>query len=188
MVSEIENVQTGIATEDYKYGFAMPENYVFKSRKGLDESVVREISEMKGEPDWMTRFRLRALKLFQDKPMPQWGGNLNNIDFSDIYYYVKASDRNSNSWDDVPAEVKNTFDRLGIPEAEKKYLAGVGAQYESEVVYHQVNEKLEAQGVIFTDMDTALRRSEERRVGKECRSRWWGDGSKKNKEQTTHDR
>jgi len=94
MVSEIENVQTGLATEDYKYGFSMPENYFFKSRKGLDETVVREISAMKSEPDWMTRFRLRALKLFQDKPMPQWGGQLNNIDFNDIFYYVKASDRN----------------------------------------------------------------------------------------------
>jgi Fe-S cluster assembly protein SufB len=157
MVSEVENVQTGIATEEYKYGFAMPENYVFKSRKGLDESVVREISAMKGEPDWMTRFRVRALKLFQEKPMPQWGGNLNNIDFDDIYYYVKASDRNANSWNDVPAEVKNTFDRLGIPEAEKKYLAGVGAQYESEVVYHSLREDLERKGVIFVDMDTAVR-------------------------------
>src|SRR4029453_13632186 len=120
MVSEIDNVQTGLATEDYKYGFSMPENYVFKSRKGLDESVVREISAMKGEPDWMTRFRLRSLKLFQEKPMPQWGGNLNNIDFNDIFYYVKASDRNSNSWDDVPSEGKNTFDRLGTPGAGKK--------------------------------------------------------------------
>jgi Fe-S cluster assembly protein SufB len=156
MVSEVENVQTGIATEEYKYGFSMPENYVFKSRKGLDDTVVREISAMKGEPDWMTRFRLRALKLFQEKPMPQWGGNLNNIDFSDIYYYVKASDRNSTSWNDVPTEVKNTFDRLGIPEAEKKFLAGVGAQYESETIYHKLREDLSKQGVIFLDTGAAL--------------------------------
>jgi Fe-S cluster assembly protein SufB len=144
-------------TEGYRYGFAMPENYVFKSRKGLDESVVREISYIKGEPDWMTRFRVRALKLFESKPMPQWGGWLNDIDFSDIYYYVRATDRSQTSWDEVPEEVKNTFDRLGIPEAEKKYLAGVGAQYESEVVYHSLREDLEKMGVIFTDMDTAVR-------------------------------
>ncbi|HYP40031.1 MAG TPA: Fe-S cluster assembly protein SufB, partial [Chloroflexia bacterium] len=111
----------------------------------------------KSEPEWMTKFRLRSLKQFEQKPMPQWGGQLNNIDFNDIFYYVKASDTNSTSWDDVPAEVKNTFDRLGIPEAEKKYLAGVGAQYESEVVYHSLREDLEKLGVIFTDMDTAVR-------------------------------
>jgi Fe-S cluster assembly protein SufB len=119
--------------------------------------VVREISAMKSEPEWMTRFRLRALKLFEQKPMPQWGGDLNHIDFSDIFYYVRASDRNSTSWDDVPSEVKSTFDRLGIPEAEKKYLAGVGAQYESEVVYHSLREDLQKLGVIFVDMDTAVR-------------------------------
>src|SRR5260370_40319115 len=109
---------------------------------------------MKGEPDWMTRFRMRALKLFQEKPMPQWGGNLNNIDFSDIYYYVKASDRNSTSWNDVPAEVKSTFDRLGIPEAEKKYLAGVGARYGSEGVYHSLSGGLTNLGMILVDMRT----------------------------------
>src|SRR5207237_5977121 len=106
---------------------------------------------------WMTRFRLRALRLYEQKPMPQWGGALDGIDFGDIYYYVKASEKNSGSWDDVPSEVKDTFDRLGIPEAEKKYLAGVGAQYESEVVYHSLREDLEKQGVIFTDMDSAVR-------------------------------
>src|SRR5688572_11828535 len=145
------NTQNDIGTEGYRYGFSMPENYIFKSRKGIDESVVREISYIKGEPDWMTRFRVRALKLFESKPMPQWGGWLNDIDFSDIYYYVRATDRSETSWDEVPAEVKNTFDRLGIPEAEKKYLAGVGAQYESEVVYHSLREDLSKLGVIFTD-------------------------------------
>jgi Fe-S cluster assembly protein SufB len=157
MVADIKTTQKQSGTEGYRYGFSMPENYVFKSRKGLDESVVREISYIKGEPEWMTRFRVRALKLFESKPMPQWGGWLNDIDFSDIFYYVRATDRSENSWDDVPEEVKNTFDRLGIPEAEKKYLAGVGAQYESEVVYHSLREDLEKLGVIFTDMDTAVR-------------------------------
>jgi Fe-S cluster assembly protein SufB len=157
MVSETETIQTAHGSDEYRYGFAMPENYFFRSRKGLDETVVREISAMKSEPQWMTNFRLRALKLFEAKPMPQWGGKLNDINFDDIFYYVKASDRNSTSWEDVPNEVRDTFDRLGIPEAEKKYLAGVGAQYESEVVYHSLREDLEKLGVIFMDMDTALR-------------------------------
>lgn len=144
-------------SDEYRYGFSMPENYTFKSRKGLDENVVREISALKNEPAWMTNFRVRALKIFNSKPMPQWGGWLNDIDFSDIYYFVRASDRQGNTWEDVPAEVKDTFDRLGIPEAEKKYLAGVGAQYESEMVYHSLHADLAAQGVIFADMDTAVR-------------------------------
>ncbi len=156
MVANSEKVEVGLATEDYRYGFSEPENYVFKSRKGLDEDIVREISHMKSEPEWMTKFRLRALKQFYSKPTPTWGGLL-DIDYNDIYYYVKASDKNSASWDDVPVEVKNTFDKLGIPEAEKKYLAGVGAQYESEVIYHSLREDLEKLGVIFTDMDTAVR-------------------------------
>ncbi len=157
MVSETQSTHAQLGSDDYRYGFSVPENYVFKSRKGIDEKIVREISAMKGEPEWMTKFRLRSLKQFEAKPMPQWGGWLNDIDFSDIYYYVKASDTNSKSWDDVPAEVRDTFDRLGIPEAEKKYLAGVGAQYESEVIYHSLREDLEKLGVIFTDMDTAVR-------------------------------
>ncbi|HEY0071745.1 MAG TPA: Fe-S cluster assembly protein SufB [Chloroflexia bacterium] len=156
MVANTQEVQAGLG-DGYRYGFAMPENYTFKSRKGLDEQVVREISYLKSEPQWMTNFRVRALKTFEGKPMPQWGGWLNDIDFNDIFYFVRASDTNAGSWDDVPAEVKNTFDRLGIPEAEKKYLAGVGAQYESEVVYHSLREDLSKLGVIFTDMDTAVR-------------------------------
>ncbi|MBF6612597.1 MAG: Fe-S cluster assembly protein SufB [Chloroflexi bacterium] len=157
MVAETPSTHVQLGSDDYRYGFSVPENYVFKSRKGIDEKIVREISAMKGEPEWMTKFRLRSLKQFEAKPMPQWGGWLNDIDFSDIYYYVKASDTNSKSWDDVPSEVRDTFDRLGIPEAEKKYLAGVGAQYESEVIYHSLREDLEKLGVIFTDMDTAVR-------------------------------
>jgi len=157
MVADTKRTNVELGSEGYRYGFSQPENYVFKSRKGLNEEIVREISHMKSEPEWMTKFRLRALRLFESKPTPQWGGMLGDIDFNDIYYYVKASDRNSVSWDDVPAEVKDTFDRLGIPEAEKKYLAGVGAQYESEVIYHSLREDLEKLGVIFTDMDTAVR-------------------------------
>src|SRR5690349_20251584 len=113
MVAETQKTDLVQPGDGYRYGFAVPENYVFKSRKGLDEKIVREISYMKNEPEWMTKFRLRSLKLFESKPMPQWGGFLNDIDFQDIYYYVKASDRNSNSWEDVPSEVKDTFDKLG---------------------------------------------------------------------------
>ncbi|MCS7054756.1 MAG: Fe-S cluster assembly protein SufB [Thermoflexales bacterium] len=146
--------------EEYleKYGFSEPENYTFKSRKGLDEEIVKEISWMKGEPEWMTRFRLAALAAFNSKPMPNWGSEaLKDIDFDDIYYYIKPTDKQATSWDELPKEIKDTYDRLGIPEAEKKYLAGVGAQYESEVIYHNLAKELEAQGVIFLDTDSGLR-------------------------------
>ncbi|MGV3523396.1 MAG: Fe-S cluster assembly protein SufB [Candidatus Sericytochromatia bacterium] len=153
--SEIEDLN-----KDYKYGFHDPEDqYVFKSEKGLTEDIVRKISAMKEEPEWMLDFRLRALKLFNDKPMPQWGNNdfLNQIDFGNIHYYVRSSEKQETDWDDVPQYIRETFDKLGIPEAEQKFLAGVTAQYESEVVYHSVREDLQKLGVIFTDMDTALR-------------------------------
>jgi Fe-S cluster assembly protein SufB len=149
---------------DYKekFGFHDPETgYAYKAPKGLTREVVESISEYKDEPRWMREFRLKALAHFEARPTPTWGGNLGQIDFDDIHYFVRASDKNSRDWSEVPDDIKNTFDRLGIPEAERKFLAGVGAQYESEVVYHQVNEKLEAQGVIFTDMDTALREHED---------------------------
>jgi Fe-S cluster assembly protein SufB len=152
------NQQVQGIKDEYKYGFRDSEaSYSFKSRKGLDRDIVCQISEMKGEPDWMRAFRLKALDVFWQKPTPQWGGDLNSLDFGDIYYYVKASERQGKSWDEVPAEIKNTFDRLGIPEAERKFLAGVGAQYESEVVYHSLREDLSKKGVIFVDSDTALR-------------------------------
>jgi Fe-S cluster assembly protein SufB len=141
----------------YKYGFSDPENYHFKSRKGLDEEIVKQISEMKEEPEWMTEFRLKSLEYFQKRPTPTWGGDLSDLDFNDIYYYVRASEAAGKSWDDVPEYIKNTFEKLGIPEAERKFLAGVGAQYESEVVYHSLREDLENQGVIFLDMDAALK-------------------------------
>lgn len=146
-----------INLDDYKYGFSVPENYVFKSRKGLDEDVVKEISWMKSEPEWMAKFRLNAYRAFLKRPLPQWGGNLNDINFDDIYYYIKPTDHQERSWDDVPDDIRNTFDRLGIPEAEQKFLAGVGAQYESEVVYHNIQKDLEEKGVIFLDMDSGLR-------------------------------
>jgi Fe-S cluster assembly protein SufB len=147
--------------DDYKYGFNVPENYAFKAEKGLNEDIVRQISWMKKEPEWMTEFRLRGYRHFMERPMPQWGGRgmLNELNFDEIYYYIKpiGVDKAFNSWDEVPEDIKNTFDRLGIPEAEQKFLAGVGAQYESEVVYHSIIKDLEDKGVIFLDMDAGLR-------------------------------
>ncbi len=145
--------------ENYKekYGFFDPENYVFKAKKGISPDVVKEISWMKNEPEWMIKFRLRSLDVFLRKPMPTWGADLSKIDFDNIYYYLKSTEKQGKTWDDVPADIKRTFDRLGVPEAEKKFLAGVAAQYESEVVYHSLHKELAAKGVIFVDTDTALR-------------------------------
>jgi Fe-S cluster assembly protein SufB len=150
------------ANYEEKFGFHDSESgYAYKAPKGLSREVVESISDYKNEPAWMREFRLKALEHFYSRPTPEWGGNLGQIDWDDIHYFVRASEKNSRDWSEVPDDIKNTFDRLGIPEAERKFLSGVGAQYESEVVYHQVNEKLEAQGVIFTDMDTALREHED---------------------------
>jgi Fe-S cluster assembly protein SufB len=148
---------------EYKYGFHDPENYNFKSGRGLNPEIVKTISAMKNEPGWMTDYRLKALEHFLSRPMPKWGGKgmLETIDFDNIYYYVKPSDRSERSWDEVPSDIKNTFDRLGIPEAEKKYLAGVGAQYESEVVYHNLQKKWEELGVLFLDTESGLRDHED---------------------------
>lgn len=143
---------------DYKYGFRDPETYVFKSRKGLDQDVVKQISYMKGEPEWMLEFRLKALEHFLKRPMPTWGGDISNLNLDDIYYYVKPTEAEGKSWDDVPETIKQTFDKLGIPEAEQKFLAGVGAQYESEMVYHSIQEELERQGVIFLSIEDGLRK------------------------------
>jgi Fe-S cluster assembly protein SufB len=156
--SDLEHLE-GI--DRYRYGFSDPDVSVFKSRKGLDEDVVRQISKMKEEPEWMLEFRLKALKHFQERPMPNWGPDISGLDFDDIYYYVRPSDREGQSWDDVPDSIKQTFDRLGIPEAERKFLAGVGAQYESEMVYHSVQEHLEEQGVIFLSIEEGLRQHPE---------------------------
>ncbi len=144
--------------DDYRFGFAMPERSVHKTGTGLTEEVVREISAVKEEDDWMRDFRLKSLSIFQEKPMPSWGADLSQIDFDSITYYLKATDRQSQSWDDLPDEIKETYDRIGVPEAEKKFLAGVSAQYESEVVYESVNKELERLGVIFCDMDTAYKK------------------------------
>ncbi|MCS6906250.1 MAG: Fe-S cluster assembly protein SufB [Anaerolineales bacterium] len=142
---------------EYRYGFRDPETYVFKTRKGLDREVVEQISYMKEEPKWMLEFRLRALEHFLKRPMPTWGADLSNLNLDDIYYYVKPTEKEGRSWDEVPETIKQTFDRLGIPEAERKFLAGVGAQYESEMVYHSIQEHLAKQGVIFLSIEDGLK-------------------------------
>ncbi len=145
-----------------QYGFHEQENYAFKAQKGLNHEIVAAISKMKGEPQWMMDYRLRALDIFLKKPMPTWGADLSGINFDDIYYYIKPSaDESATSWDEVSPEVKNTFDKLGIPEAEQKFLAGVGAQYESEMIYHSVRKDLEDKGVLFLSMDDGLRQHPE---------------------------
>ncbi len=162
-LTEAESALKGI-NSDYKekFGFHDPETgYSYKAPKGLSRELVESISEYKSEPQWMRDFRLKALEHYESRPTPTWGANLAQIDFEDIHYFVRASERPERSWDDVPEDIKNTFDRLGIPEAERKFLSGVGAQYESESIYHQIAEDLEKQGVIFMDMDTALREHED---------------------------
>ena len=151
-----ERVEVAAMKSDYQFGFHDPDQSVFRARKGLDTDIVAQMSEIKGEPGWMRDIRLNALKIFQQKPTPTWGGRVEDIDFDDIYYYVKPADREGRTWEDVPDNIKKTFDRLGIPEAERKFLAGVGAQYDSEVVYHSLKEDLERQGVIFLSPDQAL--------------------------------
>src|SRR6188474_157333 len=139
-----------------KYDFHTESKPVFRAQKGLNAEIVTQISEMKGEPDWMREFRLKALEIFFAKKMPKWGGDI-SLDFQDIYYYLKPADHQGKTWDDVPEEIKKTFDRLGIPEAEKKFLSGVKAQFESEVIYGSLKEDLSKKGVIFTDTDSAIR-------------------------------
>ncbi len=162
VMTEIQNPQVAnvsdIGVENYKYGFHDDGEYVFKAKKGLNRGIVEEISHMKDEPEWMRKFRLKALDYFDRRPIPTWGGGgaLEKIDFQNIYYYLRSTEKTSRSWDEVPEYIKATFDRLGIPEAERKFLAGVGAQYESEVVYHSIREDLAKKGVIFLSMDSAL--------------------------------
>ena len=148
---------TDFGLDSYQFGFHDDIKPVYKSPRGLSADVVREISRQKDEPEWMLEFRLESLQQFERKPMPTWGADLSRIDFDNIYYYIRPQDRQARNWEDVPDDIKNTFDRLGIPEAERKFLAGVGAQYDSEVVYHSIREDLERQGVIFLDMDSGLR-------------------------------
>lgn len=146
----------------YNYGWHDPDVAGASARRGLSADVVRDISQIKGEPEWMLNQRLKALDIFEKQPMPTWGADLSGIDFDNIKYYVRSTERQATTWDDLPEDIKNTYDKLGIPEAEKQRLvAGVAAQYESEVVYHQIREDLEAKGVIFVDTDTALREHED---------------------------
>jgi Fe-S cluster assembly protein SufB len=162
LTSEEEGLKDLNSDYTERYGFHDAENYLFKAPKGLTRELVEKISEFKNEPQWMREFRLKSLDHFLAREMPTWGSPmLAEVDFDNIHYFVRASEKPERSWDDVPDDVKKTFDRLGIPEAERSFLAGVGAQYESEVVYHQVNKDLEDQGVIFLDMDSALRDHED---------------------------
>ncbi|MEN1969766.1 Fe-S cluster assembly protein SufB [Lentibacillus sp. N15] len=147
--------------EEYQYGFHDKDVSIFRTERGLTPKVVEEISKIKEEPQWMLDYRLKALEHFYKRPMPQWGGDLSELDFDEIVYYVKPSERQGKTWDEVPDEIKQTFDKLGIPEAEQKYLAGVSAQYESEVVYSSLKKDLEEMGIIFKDTDTALQEHEE---------------------------
>lgn len=143
---------------DYKFGFSMPDKSVFRTEKGLDEEKIRQISKIKREPKWMTDFRLKSFEIFKEKQMPNWGADLSGIDFDEIVYYARPSDKPGQTWDDLPQEIKDTYDKIGVPEAEKEFLAGVSAQYDSEVVYESVQKELSKQGVIFCDMDTGLRK------------------------------
>jgi Fe-S cluster assembly protein SufB len=146
----------------YKFGWSDPAAYADNATRGLTEDVVRNISALKDEPEWMLKLRLKGLRLFGQKPMPAWGADLSGIDFDNIKYFVRSTEKQAESWDDLPADIKNTYDRLGIPEAEKaRLVSGVAAQYESEVVYHKIREDLEALGVLFLDTDTGLREHEE---------------------------
>jgi len=146
------------ANTKYKEGFSMPEESQFRSPKGLNEDVIRQISKQKSEPAWMLEYRLKAYALFLKKSTPEWGGDLSGIDYDDIHYYVRPSDKQEKTWDDVPDSVKTTFERLGVPQAEREFLAGVKAQYDSEVVYGSLLKELEDQGVIFLGTDEALKK------------------------------
>ncbi|HEX2425564.1 MAG TPA: Fe-S cluster assembly protein SufB, partial [Actinomycetota bacterium] len=144
-------------SKGYRFGWNDPEHSVFTPKKGLSPAVVEEISALKDEPDWMRKFRLKSLKHFEARSMPWWGADLSDIDFQDIYYFIRSTEKQAKTWEDLPEDIRGTWDKLGIPEAEKKYLGGVSAQYESEVVYHKIRDELDSMGVLFSDMDTALR-------------------------------
>ncbi len=161
MMSDADQVQGIREAYDEKYGFSDPEVYVIKTRKGLDADIVAQISEAKGEPQWMRDYRLKALEIYRSKPVPTWGADLSGLNEDEIYFFVKPAEKEARSWDEVPETIKRTFDRLGIPEAEQKFLAGAGAQYDSEMVYHQIRKELEAQGVIFKSIEMGLREHED---------------------------
>lgn len=144
--------------DQYRYGFSVPERALFKTKKGLSKEIVKTISQIKNEPQWMTEIRLKAYDFFKQSPLPDWGADLSKIDFNEIIYYLKPTDKPTTSWDNLPKEIKETYDRIGVPEAEKKFLAGVSAQFESEVVYESIQKELDRQGVIFCDTDTGLKK------------------------------
>lgn len=152
-----EHLKNFLDQDEYQYGFNDGDVSVFKTPKGLNEDIVREISQIKGEPEWMLEYRLKSLKCFLEKPMPTWGVDLSNMDFDDYTYYVRPSDNKTDKWEEVPETIKDTFNKLGIPEAEQKFLAGASAQYESEVVYHNMLDEVKEKGVIFLDIDSGLR-------------------------------
>ncbi|HJS25615.1 MAG TPA: Fe-S cluster assembly protein SufB, partial [Actinomycetota bacterium] len=154
-VSQEEHLQE--LSKGYRFDWKDPSHSVFEPKKGLSAQVVEEISALKSEPDWMRKFRLKSLKHFEHRPMPWWGADLSGIDFDEIYYFIRSTEKQAQDWEDLPADIKGTWDKLGIPEAEKKFLGGVSAQYESEVVYHKIKKELDDIGVLFTDMDSALR-------------------------------
>jgi Fe-S cluster assembly protein SufB len=154
-VSQEEHLQE--LSKGYRFDWKDADHSVFEPKRGLSPAVVEEISALKSEPDWMRKFRLKALKHFERRPMPWWGADLSDIDFDNIYYFIRSTEKQAANWDELPEDIKGTWDKLGIPEAEKKYLGGVSAQYESEVVYHKIKKELDDIGVLFTDMDSALR-------------------------------
>ncbi|MBB6097568.1 Fe-S cluster assembly protein SufB [Deinobacterium chartae] len=153
----MSNAEIANINSEYEYGFSQPEKYALKAPKGLSREVVEMISKAKEEPQWMLDFRLRALDIYNAKPMPEWGADLSGLNLDEIYYYIKPEGYNARTWDDVPDDIKATFDRLGIPEAERAALAGVGAQYESEMVYHNLKEEWEKLGVVFLSIEDGLR-------------------------------
>lgn len=157
MQTELNRAEASLINRDYRYGFSDGDVSVLKLEKGLSEHVVRQISAIKNEPEWMLNFRLKALETFKKMPLPDFGGDLSSINWDDFYYYIKPSDKTENDWANVPAKIKDTFDRLGIPEAENNFLCGVSTQYESEVVYHKVQEELQKDGVIFLDTETGMK-------------------------------
>jgi Fe-S cluster assembly protein SufB len=154
-VTQEEHLQE--LSKGYRFDWKDADHSVFEPKRGLSTAVVEEISALKSEPDWMRKFRLKALKHFERRPMPWWGADLSDIDFENIYYFIRSTEKQAKNWEELPEDIKGTWDKLGIPEAEKKYLGGVSAQYESEVVYHKIKKELDDIGVLFTDMDSALR-------------------------------
>jgi len=146
-----------IPKDEYKYGFADKDVSIYRTKKGISKEIVEEISRIKGEPDWMREFRVKSYEAFVSKKMPEWGADLSGIDFDEYTYYIKPSERMEKSWDDVPETIKDTFNKLGLPEAEQKYLSGISTQYDSEVVYHNMLKEVEEKGIIFLDTDTALK-------------------------------